>query len=68
LFAKTHKRYESHSAIVTEVGQDSDGGFALVIGGNEGNSIRRTVVRLTAGGFVKQRPANPFICVVKNLK
>lgn len=67
-FARTHKRYESHSAIVTEVGQDADGGFALLIGGNEGNSIRRTIVRLNSDGFVKQRTNNPFICVVKTLK
>lgn len=67
-FARTHKNYESHSAIVTEVGQDSEGPFALVIGGNEGNSIRRTVVRLTAAGLIRQRAVNPFICVVKTLK
>ena len=67
-FAKTHKNYQSHSAIVVEVGQDADGGFALVIGGNEGNSIRRTVVRLTAGGLIKQRASNPFICVIETLK
>jgi hypothetical protein len=67
-FARTHKNYQSHSAIVTEVGQDASGGFALVIGGNEGNSIRRTIVRLDAQGFIKQRTTNPFICVVKDLK
>jgi hypothetical protein len=67
-FARTHKKYESHSTIVTEVGQDTDGGFALVTGGNEGNSIRRTIVRLDTSGFIKQRRTNPFICVVKNLK
>jgi hypothetical protein len=67
-FARTHKNYQSHSAIVVEVGQDATGGFALVIGGNEGNSIRRTVVRLTAAGLIKQRTSNPFISVVKTLK
>ena len=67
-FARTHKNYESHSAIVTEVGQDSDGPFALLIGGNEGNSIRRTLVRLTAAGLIRQRAMNPFICVIQTLK
>jgi hypothetical protein len=67
-FAKTHKNYASHSAIVVETGHDSDGRYALTIGGNEGNSIRRTIVRLNADGFIKQRSNNPFICVVRNLK
>jgi hypothetical protein len=67
-FARTHRNYESHSTIVVEVGQDADGGFALVIGGNEGNSIRQTVVRLTPAGLIKPRPSNPFICVIETLK
>ena len=67
-FARTHKNYQSHSAIVVEAGQDAAGGFALTIGGNEGNSIRRTVVRLKADGTIKQRTQNPFICLVKTLK
>lgn len=67
-FASTHKNYTSHSAIVTEIGQDSAGGFALTVGGNEGNSIRKTVVRLNAAGRIKQRLSNPFICLVKTLK
>lgn len=67
-FASTHTEYESHSAIVVETGEDSAGGYALTIGGNEGNSVRRTVVRLTPQGFVKQRKEKPFICIVANLK
>lgn len=67
-FARTHKNYTSHSALVIETGQDTSGGFALTIGGNEGNSIRRTIVRLNAQGFIKQRTNNPFICIIKNLK
>ncbi len=67
-FARTHKNYASHSAIVAEIGLDSNGGFALTIGGNEGNSVRRTVVRLNTQGFIKQRTNNPFICIIKNLK
>src|SRR5215203_1970328 len=67
-FARTHAEYASHSAIVIEVGTDSAGGFALTIGGNESDSVRRTVVRLTPARFIRQRPNNPFICVIRNLK
>ena len=67
-FARTHRQYASHSAIVTEVGTDSAGPFALTIGGNESDSIRRTVVRLTATRLIRQRIINPYICVVRNLK
>jgi hypothetical protein len=67
-YARTHRNYESHSAIVVETGQDTTGRYALTIGGNEGNSIRRTVVRLNQQGFIKQRDVNPFICVIKTLK
>ena len=67
-FARTHKEYSSHSAIVVETGHDSDGPFALTVGGNEGNSIRQTIVRVDANGLIKQRKNNPFICVIQNLK
>jgi hypothetical protein len=58
----------SHSVIVVETGQDNLGRFAFCIGGNESDSVRRTVVRLNSQGFIKQRDGNPFICVIKNLK
>jgi hypothetical protein len=67
-FAKTHSQYESHSAIVIEIGQDNLGGFAFCVGGNESDSVRRSVVRLNSQGFIKQRDGNPFICVIKDLK
>lgn len=67
-FARANKHYNSHSAIVVETGQDTNGRYALTIGGNEGNSIRRTVVRLNPQGFIRQRNSNPFICVIKTLK
>jgi hypothetical protein len=67
-FAKTHSQYKSHSVIVIETGQDSQGRFAFCVGGNESDSVRRTVVRLTPAGFIKQRAGNPFICVIENLK
>jgi len=67
-FAKAHKNYESHSVIVVEIGQDNQGGFAFGIGGNESDSVRRSVVRLDSRGFIKQRAGSPFICVIKDLK
>jgi hypothetical protein len=67
-FARTHTQYESHSAIVVEIGQDTQGGFAFCVGGNESDSVRRSVVRLNTAGFIKQRDGNPFICIIKNLK
>lgn len=67
-FAKTHTNYLSHSVIVVEIGQDNQGGFAFCIGGNESDSVRRSVVRLDPQGFIKQRDGNPFICVIENLK
>jgi hypothetical protein len=67
-FARTHKKYPSHSAIVVATGQDEGGNFALTVGGNEGNAVGRKRVRLTAAGLLKQRPTNSFICVIKNLK
>jgi hypothetical protein len=67
-FAKTHSNYVSHSVIVIEVGQDTKGRFAFCVGGNESDSVRRTVVRLDSSGFIKQRDGNPFICVIKDLK
>ncbi|MDQ3804070.1 MAG: DUF2272 domain-containing protein [Acidobacteriota bacterium] len=67
-FARTHRTYQAHAVIVVEVGQDEGGPFALVIGGNEGDAIRRTVVRLGPDGFVEQREGNPFICILHPTK
>jgi hypothetical protein len=67
-FARDNENYASHSAIVVEIGQDATGRFALTIGGNEGNSIRQTIVRLTTEGFIRQRASNPFICIIATMK
>jgi hypothetical protein len=67
-FASTNANYQSHSSIVIEIGQDNLGGFAFCIGGNESDSVRRSVVRLNAQGFIKQRTGNSFISIIKNLK
>lgn len=66
--ARRNSQYKSHSVIVVEIGQDEDGRFALCIGGNESDSVRSTLVRLTPQGFILQRGRNPFICVIKNMK
>lgn len=67
-FARDNDEYKSHSVIVIEVGQDVQGRFAFCVGGNESDSIRRTVVRLDANGIIKQRQGNSFISIIKNLK
>lgn len=67
-FARANPDYKSHSVIVIEVGEDTLGRFAFCVGGNESDSVRRTVVRLNANGLIKQRSGNSFISVVKNLK
>ncbi len=67
-FARTHSSYQSHSVIVIEEGTDSAGRFAFCVGGNESDSVRRSTVRLDAGGFIKQRSGNSFIALVKNRK
>jgi hypothetical protein len=67
-FASSHKAYASRSAIVVEVGQGSDGLYALTISGNSGDTIRKEIVRLTPEGYIKQREDNPFICIIQTLK
>jgi hypothetical protein len=66
-YARTHSDYVSHSAIVVEVGADHQGHYAYTIGGNE-NSIRRKRVGLNNNGSIIQRPINPYICVIQDLK
>ena len=61
--------YISHSAIVVDLITNAQGSkFAVTIGGNEGDSIRRKLVPLTDNGFVQQRDSNPYICVIEDLK
>lgn len=68
--AATHDSYNSHSAIVVALGEDSAGRFATTIGGNEGvpGSVGRKRVALNEDGHVIQRPSNPYICIVQCLK
>jgi hypothetical protein len=67
-FATAHEAYESHSALVIALGSDASGAFALTVGGNEGDTVGQRRVPLRADGKIAQRTANPFICVVQNLK
>ena len=67
-FAASHDDYPSHSAIVVETGHDHSGRFAVTIGGNESDSIRRKRVALDDDGLIIQRANSPFICVIQNLK
>ncbi|MBC3872475.1 DUF2272 domain-containing protein [Undibacterium flavidum] len=67
-YASAHRDYPSHSAIVVETGVDSNGRYALTIGGNESDSIRSKIVRVDNKGLIIQRIKSPFICVIQNLK
>lgn len=66
--AKAKDSYQSHSAIVIETGTDTLGRYALTVGGNESDSVRRVRVALKSDGTIKPRTSNPYIAVVKTLK
>jgi hypothetical protein len=65
-FAATHKAYESHSAIVIEVGADNQGSYLRTIGGNEGDTVGLREVRLSADGLVLN-PERVYIAVIETL-
>lgn len=67
-YARTHEHYESHSAIVIETGEDSNGRYLLTIGGNESDSIRMKEIRLDHNGLVINRTVNPYILIIETLK
>ncbi|SFN50408.1 hypothetical protein SAMN05421594_3033 [Chryseobacterium oleae] len=67
-YAKNHESYQSHSAIVVEVGEDSGGRYLLTVGGNESDSVRMKEIRLDKNGFIKQRSINPYISIIETLK
>ncbi|PTQ79315.1 uncharacterized protein DUF2272 [Nitrosospira multiformis] len=66
-YASTHSEYESHSAIVIEVGADHLGRYLRTIGGNEGDSFGLKEVRLDSDGYVKN-PKGLYISVIETLK
>lgn len=67
-FAAANDSYASHSAIVVAVGSDAKGSYALTIGGNEGDTVGRRRIALTASGKIKQLSDNHFISIIETLK
>lgn len=65
-FAKANKAYESHSAVVIEVGSDIRGKYLRTIGGNEADSVGLKEVRLSASGKVLN-PSGLYISVIETL-
>ena len=66
-FASTHSAYESHSAIVIEVGADIAGRYLRTVGGNESDSVGMKEVRLDSSGHVKNA-SGLYIAVIETLK
>lgn len=66
--ARNLESYNSHTAIVVELIQRLGKKYAVTVGGNERDAIRKTEVELTPAGLVKQRSGDAYICVVENLK
>lgn len=62
--ARGNESYESHAAIIMEVGQDNAGGYLRTIGGNEGDAVGMREVRLNANGIVRN-PNGLYICVLE---
>jgi len=65
-FAATHKAYESHSAVVVEVGVDERGRYLHTIGGNESDSVGLKEVRLSTTGKVANS-SGLYISVIETL-
>lgn len=65
-YAKTHRAYESHSAIVVEVGSDTKGKYLRTIGGNESDTVEMKEVRLNSVGKVLN-PSNLYISAIESL-
>ncbi|MFN2622377.1 MAG: DUF2272 domain-containing protein [Chthoniobacterales bacterium] len=66
-FARTHSEYESHSAIVVEVGAAMGGKrFAITIGGNEDDGVRRRRIDLDSNGKIVSSSPTHYICVLEN--
>lgn len=65
-FAEKNSKYESHTAIVIEVGADAKGKYLRTIGGNESDSVGMKEVRLNSKGRVLN-PQGLYISVVETL-
>jgi hypothetical protein len=66
--ARDNPEYPSHSAIVVEFIEVRGTRYAVTVGGNESDSIRRKRVELDERGFIVQRRADPYICTIQTLK
>lgn len=68
--AASDNDYKSHSAIVVEEGQDGSGRYVRTVGGNEGNKVGDSIVRLRSSGLIRQPSSDPsyYICVIETLK
>lgn len=67
-FAARHEAYNSHSAIVVELGADANGKYVMTIGGNESDTVSRRRHAVHSDGKLVDRSVNPYICVIQNLK
>jgi hypothetical protein len=38
--AAAHQSYQSHSAIVVEIGNNANGGYVITVGSNEGDTVQ----------------------------
>jgi hypothetical protein len=66
-FAKSNTAYESHSAIVVEVGVASGGErFAITVGGNENDSVRRRRIDLDSTGKIIPPSPTFYISILEN--
>jgi hypothetical protein len=63
--AGSDANYPSHCAIVVDVGEDARGPCAITIGGNEGQSVGRTRLPLSANGRLVPRNQDPYISIIK---
>lgn len=66
--ARKDDTYGSHSAIVVEIKRISGKYYAVTVGGNEGDTVGKSWVELTASRFIKRRRLNPYIAVIQNRK
>ena len=65
-FAEANSQYESHTAIVMEVGTDARGRYLRTVGGNESDSVGMKEVRLSSKGRVLGS-AGLYISIVETL-
>lgn len=66
-YARTHKQYPSHSAIVVDFDERDGIRYAVTIGGNEGNTVGKKRVPLMSNGLIRQRQnSNYYMSIIEN--